>query len=184
MTNLIDARPTGPAAAAAAARPDRPGAPPPPHAGRPCACCGRCSPAVLILGALVWGPYSGRHAARPRGARRGRESFPAAGLTPLEVDGAAGSIDDHRRRDATRSRCAAEISDGLRATGESREVVGDVLRLRSTCPNFGSDLCWVDYDVTVPPGSRAVVDRRRPVGVEVSAVTGGSHRQRATDRRC
>jgi DUF4097 and DUF4098 domain-containing protein YvlB len=52
----------------------------------------------------------------------------------------------------------AEISDGLRKTGESRQVVGDTLQLHSTCPNFGSDWCNVNYDVTIPRDLTVVIN--------------------------
>jgi hypothetical protein len=44
----------------------------------------------------------------------------------------------------------ARVSDGLRATAYDHRVVGDVLELTASCPNFGSTWCRVDYVVEVP----------------------------------
>jgi hypothetical protein len=85
------------------------------------------------------------------------ESFRAAGVARLQIDGSSGSVDiEASERDTIEVR--AEISDGLRRTGESREVVGDTLRLHNTCPNFGSDFCWVNYQVRVPRGLEVIID--------------------------
>ena len=81
--------------------------------------------------------------------RTEEQTFPAAGLTTLDVDGSSGSI-NITGADTDSVHVVAEISDGLRKTGHSREVVGNTLQLHSTCPNFGSDWCRVDYEVTVP----------------------------------
>jgi len=111
---------------------------------------------VMILAAAVWGPYSVvtllAHEERVE-----QESFPAAGIARLQIDGSSGSI-DIAASDGDTIEVRAEISDGLRATGESREVVGDTLVLRSSCPNFGSDFCWVDYEISVPRDLELVVD--------------------------
>src|SRR5690349_18367678 len=153
MTNLIDTRPTGPAAPL-----------PPPGSGRRPV---RRTPAavrvlwkifagLMIAAALVWGPYQVvtllAHEERVE-----QQSFAAADVTRVEVSGASGSIDvEATERDTIEVR--AEISDGLRATGESREVVDGVLRLHSTCPNFGSDFCWVNYELRVPRDLELVID--------------------------
>lgn len=153
MTNLIDARPTGPAAPL-----------PPP---RPAPRRTRRSPygvrvlwkvfaGLLVVSALVWGPYQ-VVTLLAHDERVETETFPAAGIVRLEIDGSSGSVDvEASDRDTIEVR--VEISDGLRRTGESREVVGDTLQLHSACPNFGSDFCWVDYQVRVPRGLELLVD--------------------------
>jgi len=149
MNELLETPPRGPAL-------------PPPAKPRP----PRRSPAgvrmlwkvfagLLVLAALVWGPFQVvtllAHEERVE-----TESFPAADISRLEVDGAHGSVRiEASERDTIEVR--AEISDGLRATGESREIADGVLRLRSSCPNFGSDFCWVDYIVLVPPDVELVI---------------------------
>ena len=168
MTNLLDAQPTGPAAELPPPGSWRPGSPPV-RSGPAVRFLWKLFAAVMVLGLLLWAPFSVitllAHEERVE-----REVFPATGLTTLEVDGGAGNItitaaetDDIAVR--------AAISDGLRATGESRVVDGSTLRLRSSCPNIGSDWCRVHYDVTVPAGLAVVVtnDTGR---VEVSGVTG------------
>lgn len=111
---------------------------------------------LLVVASLVWGPYQVvtllAHEERVE-----TESFPAAGITRLEVDSSSGSVRiEASERDTIDVR--AEISDGLRATGESREVLGGVVRLDSSCPNFGSDFCDVDYVVLVPLDLELVID--------------------------
>jgi hypothetical protein len=145
MTNLIDVQPTGPAAPL-----------PPP---RPAPRRTKRSPAgvrvlwkvfagVLVVAAAGWGPYS-VVTLLAHDEHVEEHTYAAAGIARLEVSGHAGSI-DVEAADVTEIVVRAEISDGLRATGESQQVVGDTLQLRSSCPNFGSDFCWVDYEIRVP----------------------------------
>jgi hypothetical protein len=153
MTNLIGTRPTGPAAPL----------PPPRTAPRRTTrsragvrVLWKVFAGVLVVSALVWGPYQ-VVTLLAHDERVETESFPAAGITRLEIDGSSGSVDiEASDRDTIEVR--AEISDGLRRTGESREVVGDALRLRTSCPNFGSDFCWVDYHVRVPRHLALIID--------------------------
>jgi hypothetical protein len=103
---------------------------------------------VLVVAALVWGPYSVvtllAHEERVE-----TSSYPAAGISVVDVAGASGSI-EVTGADIDTIEVRAEISDGLRATGESQVVRGATLQLRSTCPVFGSDFCSVDYEIRVP----------------------------------
>jgi hypothetical protein len=73
-----------------------------------------------------------------------------------------------RAADVAEVTASAEVSDGLRATGVSRSLDGDRLVLRSTCPNFGSTWCSVDWDVVVPLGTDVVLrsddDRAEAIG--------------------
>jgi hypothetical protein len=161
MSDVIDTPPTGPAA---------PLPPPPPTAPAPLRGAPRRtkrSPAgvrvlwkvfagILIVGALVWGPYS-IVTLLAHEERVETESFPAAGIARLHVGSSSGSIEITAVDIATVD-VRAEISDGLRRTGESRDLIDDELRLRSTCPNFGSDFCWVDYQIRVPRDLELVVD--------------------------
>jgi DUF4097 and DUF4098 domain-containing protein YvlB len=159
MTNLLETPPTGPAATL----------PPPPTGPRPTMSPGepRRTPmaarflwkvfaALLVVGALVWGPYSVitllAHEEHDE-----NESYAAAGLTTLDVDGATGSITITAAETDT-VHVKARISDGLRKTGESRRVDGDTLRLQSSCPNFGSNWCHVNWDVTMPARMAVVID--------------------------
>jgi len=103
---------------------------------------------VMVVGGLGWGTLQVvtllAHEERVE-----TERFPAASVSALDVRNAAGPV----RVTASASDeivVRAEISDGLRSTGESRTVVGGVLELRGTCPLVGSDWCRVSYEVAVP----------------------------------
>ncbi len=152
MTNLIETRPTGPAVPLPPPRPSRPE---------------RRTPAgvrvlwtvfagLLVVGALVWGSFQ-VVVLLAHEEHTELSSYPAAGLTRLEVDGAAGSIRvEGSGGDTVEVR--AEISDGLRRTGESQTVDGDTLRLRSTCPIFESTWCRVDYTISLPRDLELALD--------------------------
>jgi hypothetical protein len=145
MTNLIDTRPTGPAAPLPPPRP-----PQGPSRRTPAAVrvLWKVFAAVLVVAALVWGPYS-VVTLIAHDERVEETSYPAGDIAVLDEGGNSGSISITAAAIDT-IEVRAEISDGLRATGESQTVVGDTLQLRSTCPNFGSNFCWVDYDIRVP----------------------------------
>ncbi|MGH9270938.1 MAG: DUF4097 family beta strand repeat-containing protein [Ilumatobacteraceae bacterium] len=103
---------------------------------------------VLFVGALTAGAYQ-VVTLLAHEERTETLSYPAAGLTTVDVATGNGAVrvttsatDDVVVR--------ARISEGLRRTGEEQQVVGDTLRLRATCPNFGSDWCAVDYTLEVP----------------------------------
>jgi hypothetical protein len=158
MTNLLDSQPTGPAVPlpppGTPAAPRRP-AGPPKRTPMGVRFLWKLFAAILVIGALVWGPYQVvvllAHEERVE-----NQTFPAAGLTKLDIDGNSGTV-RIETADTDTVQVRAEISDGLRRTGESRQVVGDTLRLHSTCPNFGSDWCRVNYTVTMPAALALVV---------------------------
>jgi len=142
---------------------------------------------LMVIGAFVSGTYN-IASLLGHEQRVETESFPAAGITRVEIESSDGSVRvEASARETIEVR--AEISEGLRDTGESREVVGESLRLRSTCPNFGSDFCWVDYVVLVPldvellvsggDGSIDIIGSAAPItadadngSVELTAVSG------------
>jgi hypothetical protein len=159
MTNLLETPPTGPAAALPPPPPGpRPTLPPeePKHTPIAARFLWKVFAGILVVGTLVWGPYQVvtllAHEERVE-----TEQFSAAGLTTLAVDGATGSI-TITAGDTNTVQVRAEISDGLRKTGESRQVDGDTLRLHSACPNIGSEWCHVNWDVRMPPGMAVVID--------------------------
>jgi hypothetical protein len=153
MTNLIDVRPTGPAAPLP---PPRPPARPPQRTPATVRVLWKVFAGVLVAAALVWGPYSVvtllAHEERVE-----TSSYPAAGIGAVDVAGSSGSI-RVTGADIDTIVVRAEISDGLRATGESQVVRDGTLLLRSTCPNFGSDFCRVDYEIRVPRGVELRLD--------------------------
>ena len=152
--------------------PDRRAAPAPPPARRPAAHGGRSR--------VLWRIFAG--AADRRRARCGapttwspllaheerveNETFAAADVEALDVDSANGSV-RIVATDTDAITVRAEISDGpaARPASAARSSNG-VLELRATCPNFGSDFCWVDYEVGCPAtspidGARRQRPRRR-----------------------
>ena len=165
MTNLLDSQPTGPAAPL-----PPPGPMPAPPRRTPVGVrfLWKLFAAILVLGTLVWGSYQ-VVTLLAHETRTEEQSFPAAGLAALEVDGSSGSI-TISGADTDAVHVTAEISDGLRKTGESRRVVGDTLQLHNTCPNFGSDWCHVDYEISVPRDLTVVV-RSGNGSVDVSGLS-------------
>lgn len=143
MTNLLDT--------SAPAPPERPARPP--SAVRS---LWKVFAAMLVLGAFTWGTFQVvtliAHEERTE-----RTAYDAAAITGLDVDSAAGSV-TVLGGDTDEIVVTARISDGLRSTGESQRVVGGVLELRTTCPNFGSDWCRVSYDVVVPRDLDVTID--------------------------
>ena len=138
--------------------------------------------AVLVVAGLAWGTYN-VVVVLAHEERVETESFPAASLTAIDVRNSAGSV----RVVATDGETVdvrAEISDGLRSTGERREVVGDVLELRGSCPNIGSDWCRVSYEISMPRTMaldrprRRRVDRRRRAQRDRSTSTATTARSR------
>ncbi len=125
--------------------------------------------AVLFVGALTWGAYE-VVSILSHEERTETTSYPAAGLTTVDVGNSSGSV-RVVATDGDEVVVRAEISEGLRATGERQEVVGDVLELRATCPNFGSDWCGVSYELQVPR-DLALVVRADNGSVDVTGMTG------------
>ncbi len=105
--------------------------------------------AVLVVAGLAWGTYN-VVVVLAHEERVETESFPAASLRAIDVRNSAGSV-RVLATDGETVDVRAEISDGLRSTGERREIVGDVLELRGSCPSIGSDFCRVDVrDLDAP----------------------------------
>ena len=184
MTNVMDRPP--PAAAAATERP-----PPAPASRR------RAAPPAGVRRAVAgvrrrarrrpaWrgATYNVVVAARPRGAGRDASRSRPPALTAIDVRNSAGLGAHRRPPTATRSTCGPRSATGCGATGERQEVVGDVLELRGTCPNFGSDWCRVNYEIAVPRDARRSsvdaddgsvdVDRHRPAPSTSTATTARS----------
>ncbi len=103
---------------------------------------------VLFIGALTAGAYQ-VVTLLAHEERTETVSYPAAGLTTLDVATGNGAV-RVTASDTDEVVVRARISEGLRRTGEDQQVVGDTLRLRASCPNFGSDWCAVDYTLEVP----------------------------------
>ncbi len=124
--------------------------------------------AVLVIGALAGGTYN--LITLLAHEEHTEVSVHPAGVRAVDVRSSAGSV-RIEAGDVPEIEVTAEISDGLRATGESQRVVDGVLQLRATCPNFGSDWCRVDYTVIVPADVDVTV-RADDGSVDVVGVTG------------
>lgn len=125
---------------------------------------------LFVVGMLVQGTFQ-VITVLAHEERTETETFSAEALTSLTIANSNGRVRIHATAESDEISVRAEISDGLRATGESRTVVGDVLELRGTCPGVGSDFCWVNYDVTVPADLPVTV-RANSGRVEVSGLAG------------
>jgi Putative adhesin len=143
--------------------------PPPPHRNRGVRTLWLIFGAVLCVGALTWGAYE-VVSILSHEERTEINTYPSAGLTTVDIGNDGGSV-RIVATDGDEVVVRAEISEGLRATGERQEVVGDVLELRATCPNFGSDWCGVSYELQVPR-DLALVVRADSGSVDVTGMTG------------
>lgn len=140
--------------------------------------------ALLLVGALSWGAYQVvvllAHEERTEVASyRGVETIDVSnGAGPVRI--VAGDSDDVV--------VTSRISDGLRSTGNRHAVANGVLELRASCPNFGSDFCYVGYTIEVPRDI-AVVARSGHDSVTLSGLAGSvrassdNGRVEATDLR-
>jgi hypothetical protein len=125
--------------------------------------------ALLVVGAFVSGTFQ-IVTLLAHEERTEVTPYDATGIANIDVDNSAGSV-RIVGTDGDTIEVTARISDGLRSTGESQQVVGDTLELRGTCPNFGSDWCRVSYTVAVPPSIDVRVDADDG-SVDVSGITG------------
>ncbi len=143
--------------------------PPPPRRNRGVRTLWLVFGAVLFVGALTWGAYE-VVSILSHEERTEINTYPSAGLATVDVGNDGGSV-RVVATDGDEVVVRAEISEGLRATGERQEVVGDVLELRASCPNFGSEWCGVSYELQVPR-DLALVVRADSGSVDVTGMTG------------
>jgi hypothetical protein len=94
-----------------------------------------------------------------------------ADVDSVAVDNGAGSVTVIGVEGADTVTVRARVSDGLRATGHEVTTRERVLRVRGSCPLFGSEWCEVDYTIEVP--SDMYVDADGRDGVVVSDQAGG-----------
>ena len=106
--------------------------------------------------------------------------FDAAEIRSLDVSTVKGSVTvvGVADPDVAEVVVTAEISDGLRATGNRQEMVGDRLELAGSCPVLGSDWCSVDYEL--PRARHGLELRGRQL--DDGSVSGLRHRPRPIDR--
>ncbi|MET0147322.1 MAG: hypothetical protein ABW328_21440 [Ilumatobacteraceae bacterium] len=165
MTDLMDRQPLPPPIAGARPGPERP----PRRTPVAVRVLWKVFAGIFVVAALFWGTYNVvvllAHEERAESS-----SYPAGDLTALDVSSSAGSV-RIVATDGDTVDVRAEISDGLRSTGERQEVVGGVLQLRASCPNIGSDWCRVDYEISVPRDLALTVSSGNG-RVEVTGTTG------------
>ena len=127
---------------------------------------------LFVLAGLGWGTLNVVELLAHE-ERTERFTVPAADISRLRVDNATGSV-TIVGTDADEISVEAEVSDGLRRTGFSHEVVDATLELRGSCPLFGSMWCGVTYRIEVPRHLDVDVDGNNG-RVEVSNIDGDVH---------
>src|SRR5262245_54321937 len=105
---------------------------------------------LVLLAALGWGTLNVVELIAHE-ERTERFTVAAAELTRLSVDNDSGSV-RIVGTDSDEISVEAEVSDGLRDTAFSHEVVDSTLELRGSCPIIGSMWCRVTYRIEVPRG--------------------------------
>jgi hypothetical protein len=124
---------------------------------------------VLVVTGLAFGTYQ-VIVLLSHEERTEAQTLPAADLTAVHITNESGQV-RIVGTDGDEVAVTAKISDGLRATGERRDVVGRVLELEGTCPNFGSDFCSVDYELQVPRHLDLVLNSENG-SIEVTGIDG------------
>jgi hypothetical protein len=84
--------------------------------------------------------------------------YDAASVRSIIVDNSAGSVTILGSPERSEITVTARISDGLRATGERQDLIGDRLELQASCPVIGGDWCRVNYTVELPANVDVRVD--------------------------
>ena len=111
---------------------------------------------LLLLAAVAWGTVNVIELIAHE-ERTERFAVPAAQLTRLSVDNSSGSV-RIIGTDSDEISVEVEVSDGLRDTGFSHEIVDSTLQLRGSCPIIRSMWCRVTYRIEVPRGLDVEVD--------------------------
>jgi hypothetical protein len=125
---------------------------------------------LIAVPMLIFGTYQVASAIAHE-ERTVTDSFAAAGLTGVDVEGSAGSVRVIGVEDADSINVRSRVSHGLRRTGYRTFVRDGRLVVSSTCPLYGSTWCTVSSTIEMP--SDLAVSIRAEGGVEVSDVHGG-----------
>ncbi len=112
---------------------------------------------VLALGTVAWAGFN-TVTLLAHDERTEVTTYDAASVRSIDVDNSAGSVTILGSPERSEITVTARISEGLRATGERQELIGDQLELQSSCPLLGGDWCRVNYTVELPAGVDVRVD--------------------------
>jgi Putative adhesin len=109
----------------------------------------RATGGFLAIATLGWGGFN-VVSLLAHEERTEVRTYDASDVRVLDVDNSDGPVTVVGSSGRDEITVTAEISDGLRKTGESQALVDGRLELRASCPNIGSDWCQVKYTVEVP----------------------------------
>jgi DUF4097 and DUF4098 domain-containing protein YvlB len=129
-----------------------------------------------IVGAAVAVPLLAMGVVQVAGALAHAEhtetaSFPAAGITRLDVHNSAGKVRVVGVDDTDEVVVRSRISDGLRPTAHRVTLIGDRIEVEGSCPVIGSEWCGASFTIEVP--SHVTVEVHANASVDVSDITGG-----------
>ncbi|HET9546744.1 MAG TPA: hypothetical protein VFO97_02865, partial [Desertimonas sp.] len=127
---------------------------------------------LLVIAGLGWGVVNVVELLAHE-ERTERFTVPAADISRVFVNNDNGSV-TIVGTDADEISVEAEVSDGLRRTGFSHEVVDATLELRGSYPLVGSMWCGVTYRIEVPRHLDVDADSDNS-RVEVSNIDGDVH---------
>jgi hypothetical protein len=128
---------------------------------------------VMFASTVAWGGYN-IAALLGHSERDEVRVYSAADVTLIDVHDSTGGVTVTGTDAATASgkvTVMAHISDGIRGTQNSQQIVDGVLRLRASCPILGSMWCGVRYTIEVPH-DMAVRLRSDNDGIYVNDITG------------
>jgi hypothetical protein len=128
---------------------------------------------ILFATTIGWGTYNIATLLGHSERDEVRE-YAAADVHVVDVHNSAGGVTVIGTDAATSSgtiEVTAHISEGIRGTENKQSVVDGVLRVRASCPNFGSMWCEATYTIEVPH-DMAVKLRADNDGIHVSDITG------------
>jgi hypothetical protein len=112
---------------------------------------------VLAIGTVGWGAFNVVEVLA-HGERTEVTTYDAADVRVIDVRNSAGSVTIEGSSERDEVTVTARISDGLRETGESQQLVDGRLELRGSCPLIGGTWCDVDFTVEVPSDVEVRVD--------------------------
>ena len=104
---------------------------------------------VLAVGSVGWAGFN-IVTVLAHEERTEVKQYDVADVMVIDVENSSGPVTIEGSAGLDEITVTAHISDGLRETGESQQLVDGRLELRGSCPNIGSDWCEVEYTIQVP----------------------------------